>query len=194
MGGTGCYLYLHYLTKEVVSLRPDDYIDEVSATSITDTPVAVRDPANGIRRIDLSDLQQEVDKIVREGKKTPLLIDNSKSGGVRAFYTYKGQLEVGNIGILGFMLIILLSALTSTCQHVPLSIPISPQTVLSFTNPTPTGRVTIDGAVRQERREERGRHGAVSRLAGLCYEDWRLLRLVHGRRAHRACRLQEQAV
>jgi hypothetical protein len=97
LGGTGCYLYLHYLTKEVVSIRPEDYEEDEAGTSASDggtTAVEVRDPANGLRRVDLADLQREVERIVQEGKKTPLLIDNSKSGAVRAFYTYKGLLEV----------------------------------------------------------------------------------------------------
>lgn len=102
MGGSGCYLYLHYLTKEVVSLRPDDFEEEAEAeeaahhsnASDATTAVAARDPANGLRRVDLADLQQEVDRLVREGRKTPLLLDNSKSGAVRTFYSYKGLLEV----------------------------------------------------------------------------------------------------
>lgn len=95
MGGTGCFLYLHYLTKEVVSLRPEEYEEEVADSAGGAGAVeAVRDPANGLPRIDLADLQLEVERIVSEGKKTPLIIDNSKSGAVRAFYTYKGLLEV----------------------------------------------------------------------------------------------------
>jgi hypothetical protein len=96
MGGTGCYLYLHYLTKEVVSIRPEDFEEEpdTSATDGDGGAEEVKDPANGLRRVDLADLQQEVERIVAEGKKTPLLLDTSKSGAVRAFYTYKGLLEV----------------------------------------------------------------------------------------------------
>lgn len=99
LGGTGCYLYLHYLTKEIVSIRPDDFTEDESTENTTNEgsrPAAARDPANGLRRIDLADLQGEVDRIIKESNKTPLLIDNSKTGAVRAFYTYKGYLEVTN--------------------------------------------------------------------------------------------------
>ena len=95
LGGTGCYLYIHYLTKEVVSLRPDEYEEEVTiTTNANNIPEAQKDPANGIQRIDLENLQSEIDKIIQETKKTPLLLDPSQSGVVRAFFSYKGQLEV----------------------------------------------------------------------------------------------------
>jgi len=113
MGGTGCYLYLHYLTKEVVSLKPDDYIEEETKDPLNSIPEVVKDPANGLRRIDLSELQSEVDRIVKEGKKTPLLIDNSKSGGVRAFYTYKGQLEVSLLRWISCLLVVFMPWLFS---------------------------------------------------------------------------------
>lgn len=96
LGGTGCYIYLHYLTKEVVSNRPEDFEEEVVATNGAGGAGAVeeKDPANGLRRVDLDQLPLEVDRMVKEGKKTPLLVDTSKTGAVRAFYTYKGMLEV----------------------------------------------------------------------------------------------------
>ena len=43
--------------------------------------------------IEIADLPQEVERIIKELKKTPLLIDVSEGHVVRTFYTYKAQLE-----------------------------------------------------------------------------------------------------
>jgi hypothetical protein len=100
LGGTGCYLYVHALTKEVLSIRPNDFEDDApTALSASGSEQAQQqqqeiDISNGLSRVDLEALPAEVERIVSEGKKTPLLVDTSKSGAVRAFYTYKGVLQV----------------------------------------------------------------------------------------------------
>ena len=98
MGGKGCFLYLHLLTKEVVSNRPEDFDDTTNSennnqTNNTTTTTTI-DPSNGLETVELSDLQLTVDRIVKENKKTPLLIDRSATQAVRAFFSYKGLLEV----------------------------------------------------------------------------------------------------
>ena len=97
MGGKGCYLYLHLLTKEVVSNRRDDFDDTENSENAEggkNEEIEMVDPANGLQTVELADLQIVVDKIVKESKKTPLIIDRSATQAVRAFYTYKGLLEV----------------------------------------------------------------------------------------------------
>ncbi len=95
-GSGGCYMYIHILTRDIVSLRPEEY-EEISAdiSNLNTENEIIKDPANGIKRIELSELPAEVDRIIKETNRTPLIFDCSKSQPVRSFYTYKGHLEVG---------------------------------------------------------------------------------------------------
>jgi hypothetical protein len=52
------------------------------------------DPSNGLPAVDLGDLPQEVERVIRELNKTPLIIDTSPEQGTRTFYSYKAMLEV----------------------------------------------------------------------------------------------------
>ena len=95
MGGSGCYMYIHNLTKDIVSIRPEEYNEVDDTAKILDTiPAQEVDPANGIKRVHLRDLPDEVDRIVKELKRTPLIIDCSPEQAVRSFYEYKAILEV----------------------------------------------------------------------------------------------------
>lgn len=99
MGNSGCYLYIHSLTKEVLSIKPEDFNDDDSNGAaiggVTGAAAAVmRDPSNGLPTYELSELPSQVDSIVKQLKKTPLIIDCSSSQAVRAFYSYKALLEV----------------------------------------------------------------------------------------------------
>mmetsp|Transcript_17336 Transcript_17336/g.29311 ORF Transcript_17336/g.29311 Transcript_17336/m.29311 type:complete len:434 (-) Transcript_17336:159-1460(-) len=100
LGSSGCYLYMHSLTKEVLSLRPEDYNDDEDGAGGSGglegdegDPAGSLDPANGLQTIQIENLIGEVNRIATEEKKTPLLIDRSANQAVRAFYSYKGCLE-----------------------------------------------------------------------------------------------------
>lgn len=94
LSASGCYMYVHSLTKDIVSLRPNEYEDIIDPSSLLNENEAPRDPANGIRRIELSDLPAVVEEIVKETQRTPLIFDCSQTQPVRTFYTYKARLEV----------------------------------------------------------------------------------------------------
>ncbi len=88
---SGCYLFLHPITRDIVSIRPEEYEEEADPASVKVDPNAI-DPANGVRKVSLSDLPTVVQELV-DNKKTPLIIDTSSTQSVRTFYTYKGHLE-----------------------------------------------------------------------------------------------------
>jgi len=98
MGNSGCYLYIHSLTKEVLSIKPEDFTDDASygaaGGDVIATATVIRDPSNGLPTCELSEVPSQVDSIVKQMKKTPLIIDCSSSQAVRAFYSYKALLEV----------------------------------------------------------------------------------------------------
>lgn len=104
LGSIGCYLYINVLSKEVLSIRPSAY-DEALDPQPTDSAnnaseggdpellKRINDPANGLKRVKVEDLLAEVERIVSEEKKTPLIIDTSKEQISRTFFSYKGHLE-----------------------------------------------------------------------------------------------------
>ena len=101
---SGCYMYIHTLTRDVVSIRPEEY-EDVSLQDINqDESVAIIDPANGIQRVDLVDLPFVVNQIIKEKNRTPLIFDCSKSQPVLSFYKHKGNLEVCDVMALCVML------------------------------------------------------------------------------------------
>eukprot|EP00607_Mallomonas_marina_P007044 CAMPEP_0182434526 /NCGR_PEP_ID=MMETSP1167-20130531/70259_1 /TAXON_ID=2988 /ORGANISM="Mallomonas Sp, Strain CCMP3275" /LENGTH=397 /DNA_ID=CAMNT_0024624501 /DNA_START=220 /DNA_END=1413 /DNA_ORIENTATION=+ len=95
LGGAGCYMYIHILTKEVVSIRPEEYEDElVNVTGEETGPNTVlTDKSNGLNTITITTLPSEIDRIISETKKTPFLLDGTKEGAVRTYYSYKAVLE-----------------------------------------------------------------------------------------------------
>ncbi|KAJ1442738.1 hypothetical protein B484DRAFT_50183 [Ochromonadaceae sp. CCMP2298] len=97
MGGSGCYLYLHALTKELLSVRPADFVEhtEEGGVGVGDGGGVggELDPSNGLTCVCMADLLAGVGEVTAGGK-TALLVDASQEQGVRAFYSYKGVLEV----------------------------------------------------------------------------------------------------
>ena len=106
LSASDCLVYAHPLTKEVVSVRPEEYEPELDpiagsaaagnhGAAIGGGAAAVEDFANGIPSCTLTDLPSRIEEIVRDGK-TPLVLDPPSSSGageesrVRAFYSYKG--------------------------------------------------------------------------------------------------------
>lgn len=92
LGAEGCYMFQHLLTKDIVSVRPEDFVEDV----VVETQVVeeeAKDEANGLRRIDLPDLMRTVDELISEKQKTPLFIDRSPSQPLRTFFNVKAMLE-----------------------------------------------------------------------------------------------------
>lgn len=94
LGSSDCYMYLHVLTRDIVSIRPEEYAEVDDNNGCNSSEEVVKDPANGLKRIDLVDLPVEVERIVTELKKTPLIIDCSPTQAVNTYYSYKAMLEV----------------------------------------------------------------------------------------------------
>jgi hypothetical protein len=93
--GLGCYMYINTLTRDILSIKPDDYVEEEvkTAEAGAEAASATRDPSNGLPTVDIVDLPDEIDRIVNELKETPLIIDTSADQVVRTFFSYKGHLE-----------------------------------------------------------------------------------------------------
>jgi hypothetical protein len=87
----GCYMYFHNLTKELISIRPEDYEDEV--VELVEDKKEEIDVSNGLPKIPFSQLPAEIERIVKEEQKTPLIIDTSPNDVARTFFTYKACLE-----------------------------------------------------------------------------------------------------
>lgn len=51
-------------------------------------------PAHGLPFCALVDLPAEIDRIIEQTKKTPLILDISPERNVATFYSYKAHLEV----------------------------------------------------------------------------------------------------
>lgn len=94
MGGAGCFMYIHSLTHETVSLRPEDFVDEEAKV------VETVDPACGLCSVGISDLMDEIAKTVETEQMTPLLIDNSEEGVLTTFFSYKSILcDLSDLGL-----------------------------------------------------------------------------------------------
>jgi hypothetical protein len=94
--GAGCFMYFHILTKEIASIRPEDYEDEIEEKiEIIDPEVERRkqDISNGLPQIAIADMLPEIDRIINVEKKTPLIIDNSANSNCRLYFSYKAMLE-----------------------------------------------------------------------------------------------------
>lgn len=89
---SGCYVYFHSVTKDLVAVKPDDYIEETHENQAHHEEKIV-DLSNGLPKIEFQDLQTEIDRIVKDLRKTPLIIDTSSNSVARTFYTYKAHLE-----------------------------------------------------------------------------------------------------
>ena len=59
----------------------------------------LKDPANGLPSIELSELPAVLERIITVEKMTPLILD-PLDVGARAFFSYKGRLEVKNLSLM----------------------------------------------------------------------------------------------
>ena len=108
-------MYINVISKEIVSLRPDNYMDAVSHSlthSLTHSPThsltqgestqgaalsedemkqlqSLQNPSNNLPMIRLTELLEELDRIVEVEKKTPFLIDTSEEQKCRTYFSYK---------------------------------------------------------------------------------------------------------
>mmetsp|Transcript_11719 Transcript_11719/g.39170 ORF Transcript_11719/g.39170 Transcript_11719/m.39170 type:complete len:391 (+) Transcript_11719:174-1346(+) len=85
LGGAGCYLYIHSLTREVRSTRPSDCVEPLIEQGAVDA-------FNGLPNVPLVGLMDEVRRIILEEKKTPLILDGSEDRKVATFFRFKGVL------------------------------------------------------------------------------------------------------
>eukprot|EP01031_Cornospumella_fuschlensis_P042558 gene42558-52002_t len=88
---SGCYLYIHNLTRDMVAVKPDEFIEEATNEGESQNTEEQQDPAYGYQKIPLTALLETVEHIVTVMHKTPLIIDTSPSEAVRTFYSYKGH-------------------------------------------------------------------------------------------------------
>ena len=100
MSASDCVLYVHVLTKEIVSVRPDEY-DESSdipsrgacTKAQTGSPASAdeADVARGLPTCTAATLLATIDDIIAAGE-TPLILDPHNEQAVRTFFQYKGRL------------------------------------------------------------------------------------------------------
>lgn len=93
LSNNGCYMYFHTVSKELHSLKPENFVEEMEVENAKDESNQRTDPANGLPVINVQDMPAEVERIIKELKKTPLLIDTSPNQVVRTFYSYNSCLE-----------------------------------------------------------------------------------------------------
>lgn len=94
LGAGCCYMYIHILTKEIVSIRPEAYEDEGLVSEVIGQHKEKSvDVSNGLPCFTLSELPTEVDRIINVLNKTPLILDTSTEQFVRSYYSYKSMLE-----------------------------------------------------------------------------------------------------
>lgn len=92
---SGCFMFFHTLTKDLVAIKPEDYIDDDDANHNGKNQSEEKeiDESNGIPKVEFQDLPSEIERIVKEMNKTPLIIDTSANNVARTFYSYKACLE-----------------------------------------------------------------------------------------------------
>lgn len=93
LSANGCYMYFNTMSHELHSIRPEEFVDEADVPHHAHADAPPVDPANGLPVVSVADLPAEVERIVLELKKTPLLIDTSPNQVARTFYSYKACLE-----------------------------------------------------------------------------------------------------
>lgn len=93
LSDNGCYMYFHTVSKELHSLKPDNYVEEIEMGTLKDESNQSVDPTNGLPVVNVKDMPAEVERVIKELKKTPLLIDTSPNQVVRTFYSYNSCLE-----------------------------------------------------------------------------------------------------
>ena len=96
--GADCVMYIHCLSRDIVSIRPAEYEDEPEAAAASDSGDAERvHPAHGLPFCTLSELPAESDRIIAETNKTPLVLDTSPEHNAATFFAYKARLEVTSL-------------------------------------------------------------------------------------------------
>jgi hypothetical protein len=75
-------------------VKPRNYIDDIDNNNNNDNKEeeGLKLP-DGVTIVNVKDLPIVIEKIIKEEKKTPFLIDNSNEQITRTFYSYKGKLE-----------------------------------------------------------------------------------------------------
>ena len=107
MGASGCYVYIHSLSKEVASMRPNMYIEIENTTNIDgnnnnnnnnnsnsndNTNVEeVKDESNGLKTCTTDNVLSIVEEI-QSTNTTVLLLDTSAEQILKTFYSYKANL------------------------------------------------------------------------------------------------------
>ena len=86
-----CYIYVNVLTKDIVSVQPEGYIEPIITSEKTQQAI-VNDTSNE-NAVHINNLLPEIDRIINDEKKTPLIIDTSVEQITKSFFSYKGQLE-----------------------------------------------------------------------------------------------------
>jgi hypothetical protein len=93
LGASGCYMYCHNLTRAIVSVRPEDYIETDENLNDKNNAEEVRDPANGLLSCALVDLPATIEQLRASGNnKTPLILDGTKENLCLTFYSMKAML------------------------------------------------------------------------------------------------------
>ena len=95
MGGQGCWIWIHSLTKETLAMRPPDFEEEGASVE-----KKAFDPAQGFASCLMPDLMEELEKCFEEENKTPLLIDGSHDKNIVTFFEIKGLVaDLSNLGL-----------------------------------------------------------------------------------------------
>lgn len=93
LGSIGCYMYIHLLTRSVVSIKPDDYVEELDTSALQCGVEEVKDPANGLMSCSLADLPLTLEQLRINGNtKTPLILDGTLENLCMTFFSIKGML------------------------------------------------------------------------------------------------------
>ncbi len=89
-------MYINVISKEIVSLRPDNYIDAselAQGAALSEDEIKrlqiLQNPSNNLPIIQLTDLLDELNRIVEVEKKTPFIIDTSEEQKCRTYFSYK---------------------------------------------------------------------------------------------------------
>ena len=103
MGASGCYVYIHSLSKEVASMRPNMYEEMENTTSTTsvngnnigdknnETVEEIKDESNGLKSCNSDNVLSIVEEI-QSSNTTVLLLDTSDEQILKTFYSYKANL------------------------------------------------------------------------------------------------------
>ena len=102
MSASGCFMYIHEASKEVVSVRPNQYdedldhgggnVDISTLNAQNNLPETKEETLpEGCLTASLSDLPKTIEEVVAN-KRTPLILDTSEDEKVKTFMEYKSRL------------------------------------------------------------------------------------------------------